>query len=372
VLSDDVDLSTSFRGSILHGERSLDATVDMRKINLYALGLIKKYQNYSLSFTSDVNLHGESLDRCDGAIHIADILFHNPMDKSLAVKDILIESSSIDFPRSISVTSELISGEIIGDFKFNTIAQAAKELVYRALPTFNPNKERSRYAFVADASQRASGEELEKSASDVRLIDSTNRFSYNFTVTDTEKIADFLNLPVSVIYPMTIEGSFDSREGMAFLNIDAPFIRQNNKLIEGTSLLASLNGRTGDDRLFVTTSLPTKDGELALMISGTATDNHVDFGLDWNIDRHRTYKGSFQMGADLSYDFVDRNFVADIDVKPSEMIFNDSIWVIDPAKIKIDGLKHVSIDDLNVYRSNQFVKINGVASESASDTITVD
>lgn len=372
VLSDDIDLTTSFSGSIRHGERRLDATVDMRKINLYALGLIKKYQNYSLSFSSDINLQGESLDRCDGAISIADILFHNPMDKSLAVKDILIETSSIDFPRSISVTSELISGEIIGDFKFNTIAQAAKELVYRALPTFNPNKERTQYAFVADASLRASGEELEKSASDIKLIDSTNRFSYNFTVTDTEKIADFLNLPVSVIYPMTIEGSFDSREGMALLSIDAPFIRQNNKLIEGTSLLASLNGRTGDDRLFVTTSLPTKDGELALMISGTATDNHIDFGMDWNIDRHRTYKGSFQMGADLSYDFADRKLVADIDVKPSEMIFNDSIWIINPAKIKVDGLKHVSVNDLNVYRSNQFVKINGVASESASDTITVD
>ncbi len=372
VLSDYVDLTTSFDGSLRQGQRRLEANVDMRRINLYALGLIKKYENYSLSFTSDINLRGESPDRCDGQVKLSDILFHNPEDKSLAIKDILIESSSIDFPRSITVSSELISGEIMGDFNFSTIADAAKELIYRALPTFNPYAGRTHYAFVADASQRASGEAVIASAPDVKLIDSTNRFSYNFTVNDTEKLAAFLNLPVSVIYPMTIDGSFDSREGKALLSIDAPYIRQNNKLIEGTSLLATLNGRTGDDRLFVTTSLPTKDGELALMISGAAADNHVDFGLDWKIDRQRSYKGSLQLGADLAYNPTDRNFSADIAVKPSEMIFNDSVWVINPAKISVDGLKRVSVDNLSVYRSNQFVKINGVASPSASDTITVD
>lgn len=359
--SADADFSTSVEGSIKQGERYLDANVDMRRINLYALGLIKKYEDYSLSFTSAINLVGETPDRCDGTVSISDILFHNPEAKSFAVKDIVIESNTVDFPRSISIESELISGEVLGDFKFATIARAGKELIYRAFPNFDPAPGASRYAFAA-----------ENPDGDAKVIDSSNRFTFDFKVNDTEKLAAFLNLPVSVIYPMTIDGSFDSREGTAFLNIDAPYIRQKNKLIEGTSVIATLNGQTGDDRLFVTTSMPTKDGDLALMLSGAAADNHVDLDLDWYIDRKRTYKGSVKMGADLALNPSDRHLVADVALNRSELTFNDSIWTIDPAKILIDGTKHIAVENLNVHRANQFVKINGVASPSESDTVRVD
>ncbi len=45
---------------------------------------------------------------------------------------------------------------------------------------------------------------------------------------------------------------------------------------------------------------------------------------------------------------------------------------MNPAKITVDGPKHIVIDGLNVHRDNQFVKIDGVAAEDEDSTLVVD
>lgn len=347
---EDVNFHAVADGSIAKGRRRLSADVDVRSIDFNALGLTDRFPGYTLRFSANADLAGERLDRCDGRVVITDAYFHHPHEKSLAINDIEVETNTINYPREISLRSEFINGNVEGDFDFSTVAETVKSIALNAFPSLQ-SPSRKVAALPSDMSD--------------------NKFVFSFKVNDTEKLSDFFRLPVSVIYPMTIEGKIDSESSTANVTVDAPYIRQNNKVIEGTMLMATANGADGDDRLFLTTSMPTKDGDLALMVSSLAVNDHVDLQLDWNIDRARAYNGAVLFGADLTRD-DDNLLCADIALKQSKLVFNDSVWNINPARILIEGGKRIEIDDINVHRSNQFVKINGVASPLDTDSLKVD
>lgn len=343
------NVDADFDGSIRKSSPRLKADLAISDVDLYSLHLTDKYKGYALSLMSKIEVEGDKADRIDGYVKLHDISFSNPDAKSFILDSISLTSHSSDYPRSIKLESELLSGEISGDYDFRTLVSDAREIFYSSFPALRPDNE-----------------EPEK-----QDVLASNKFAYNFHLNDTELMADFFNLPVSVIYPMTIDGTFDSRRRYATFNLDAPYIRQNTKIIDDTSIMAIFDGAEGRDELYLTTTMPTKDGGLSLAMSTVGADNHVGLNVDWKIDRKKTYKGSVSVDTDISLG-ENRKVLADILLNQSELVFNDSIWTINPAKIRVEGTDYVCVDDLNVHRSNQFVKINGVASPSDADTLRID
>ncbi len=349
-LADDAaNVDADFDGSLRKSSPRLRADLAIDGVDFNSLHLTDKYKGYALSLTSKIDVEGAKADRLDGYVKLCDISFVNPDAKPFSLDSISLTSHSSDYPRSIKLESDLLSGEISGDYDFRTLVPAAREIFYSSFPALRPdNKGTGEYDVFA-----------------------SNKFDYNFHLNDTELMADFFNLPVSVIYPMTIDGTFDSRRRYATFNLDAPYIRQKAKIIDDTSVMAVFDGAEGRDELYVTTTMPTKDGGLSLALSSIGADNHLGLNVDWKIDRKKTYKGHVSVDADISLG-ENRKVLADISLNQSELVFNDSIWTINPAKIRVEGTDYVCVDDLNVHRSNQFVKINGVASPSDADTLRVD
>lgn len=350
VLADDAaNVDASFSGSIRKGSPHLKADIAVDGVDFNALRLTDKYEGYTLSMTSEIDVAGAKADRIDGFVKVRDISFINPEAKSFTLDSISLTSHSSENPRSITLESELLSGEITGDFDFRSLIPAAREIFYSSFPALRPENE----------------------TEDMHNLLALNKFAYSFHLNDTELMADFFNLPVSVIYPMTIDGTFDSRRRYATFNLDASYIRQKTKIIEGTSVMAIFDGAKGRDELFMTTTMPTNDGGLSLVVNTTGADNHVGLNVEWRIEREKKYNGSVSIDTDISL-LDNRKLLADIALNRSELVFNDSVWTINPAKIRIEGTDHVYVDDLNVHRSNQFVKINGAASRSDADTLRVD
>ena len=60
-----------------------------------------------------------------------------------------------------------------------------------------------------------------------------------------------------------------------------------------------------------------------------------------------------------------------VDVKPTDVILNDTLWKIHPSQVVVDSGR---VDVNNFYFSHQdrYVRINGRLSENPKDTVKVD
>lgn len=338
-------VNVSFSGNASRGKQSLTFNASLADIDLNEFNLTDRYEGYRLNAEINADLTGTLPDRADGMITVSGFSFASDTGKQLKLNDISIISSSSAMPRRIEVKSDIINGCVEGDFKFATLISVLRDKDLSATPA------------LADAGES-------KKATDA------NDFDFNFTLDNLDGISDFLNLPFHAIYPISIDGNFDAMSEQATLGIDAPYLRQGNKLIEGTQLTASVDGTKGIDRAVINTSFPSKDGMTAVTLAFQARNDVIDTDISWKIDRKRDYSGNVSMSTFLDrHDGMVNTFT---DIHRSTMTFNDSVWTVAPALIVADSSPRIRVDGFCVGRSNQFVKIDGTVSNDPDDTLDID
>ena len=165
------------------------------------------------------------------------------------------------------------------------------------------------------------------------------------------------------MYPMMISGHVDGSNLTASLEIDAPYIRQGNKLIENTSV--KFNSDTALAVLTAETKVPTKDGLMSINIDNTLVSDSAHTSINWSIDRKRAYKGKIGFSTGLSR-LDDSQLITTVNILPGEMEFNDTVWTVAPSSIAAYGKERIIVDHLNVSRYGQFVRSEEHTSELQS------
>ncbi len=344
-------IDLAFNGSIVPGKECLSATATLADVSPHGLNISDSFNDYIVNARIEANLRGALPDRADGSIHIAGLDIASPQhDKKLTFDSITLISRASELPRRLEIESDIINGGITGDFRFTTLVPALRDIAIEALPT------------LADSPASLKG----RSAADI----AGNDFDFSFTLDNLDRISDFFNLPVYAIYPVDIDGNIDAASSQASINIDAPYLRQGNRLIEGTQLTAFVDGAEGIDRAVLNTSFPSKDGMTAVTLAMQAKANVVDTDIKWKIDRKRDYSGAVAMSTLI--DRHDGMLSTYTDIHRSTMTFNDSVWIVSPALIVTEGTSDIRISDFNISRSNQFVKIDGTISNDPDDTVDID
>ncbi|MDE6317733.1 MAG: translocation/assembly module TamB domain-containing protein, partial [Muribaculaceae bacterium] len=343
-------IAIDFSGDSTPGDESIDFYASLDDVDLHELNLSDRFAGYTLNATIDGSLTGLLPDRVDGTVDITDFALTAPESKSLKLDNISLIFSTLSVPRSIELQSDIINGDITGDFRFSTLMPALRALAFEALPALSANLPKSNPVMLSD---------LEG-----------NDFTFSFTLDDLDRISDFFNLPVYAIYPIEIEGSINERNSQASIDIDAPYMRHGNKLIEGTRLSALIDGTDGTDRAVLNTSYPSKDGMTAITVALQATHNVIDTDINWKIDRERDYSGAVSLSTLIEQS--DKGLTTFTDLHESKMAFNDSVWTLSPALIVTDGSSRIDITGINVSRENQFVKINGTVSDDPDDVLDID
>lgn len=345
------NIDIALNGVITPGKESMKIAASLDNVNLHALNLTDRLEDCLISARIDANVAGALPDRADGTIGIHGLSILCPeQDKSLTFDNITLISEASELPRRLELESDIINGDITGDFRLATLVPALRGLAMQAFPTLGGTQATAKGHYPAD--------------------DSGNDFDFSFTLDNLDSLSDFFNLPVYAIYPVVIDGNFDAEASQASLTVDAPYMRQGNKLIEGTQLTAFIDGTEGTDRMALNTSFPSKDGMTAVTLAMQAKDNIVDTDIKWKIDRQRDYSGAVSMSTLLDKYAGELNTYTDI--HRSTMTFNDSVWTISPAMIVTNGTSKIRLSDINASRSNQFVKIDGTISHDPDDMVKID
>ncbi|MDE6323969.1 MAG: translocation/assembly module TamB domain-containing protein [Paramuribaculum sp.] len=292
---------------------------------------------------------GPDIDHLNGQIDIDDLQYGSE-NASIYLQDLDFQLSHNDGFNQIRLNSDIADGLAEGNYRLSALPRICMSMLSGIMPSLIPD--------------------TPTAGKDTPQAD--DRLYYSLTIKDTAPIEPLVKLPVNVIHPIRITGGIDAATRSIDFNLDAPYLQQGNKLIENTSLTASVKASDGDDipgygELTLSTMMPTKNGPLTLMTSAYAVNDHIDTHIDWKIARDRDFSGNLNLSAGFSRDSL-HNLQTRIDINPGQLVFNDTVWNVEPSVIDIRG-KRINIHDFRVGRDRQFVTIEGAASASPSDTI---
>lgn len=337
--------------SLAGKNRTLDMTADLRDVDLPMLGLAKLGNR--LSVRCDADLSGTSVDDVAGTVRISDVLLTADHSRDIRLDRISLRSVRDAAADSLLLSSELVDACVAGRYQFRTFVPVGKAILSQVLPALAMSGS-GNHGFPA------------------KDVDG-NEFNYTVDLKTLDPLSPRIKLPVRVIDPIDIEGSFSSSTRSMSVRVDAPYLLQGKKLIENTALQAGVTpaDSTAESRGFMnfTTTLPTKNGPMTLNAVASAVADRIDANLAWKVARDRDFSGDVNLTTAFSRDEAGK-LCTELMVNPGRLVFNDTVWTIDPARITMAG-KEASVNGFRVWRDNQYISIDGRVSDLPTDTITL-
>lgn len=335
-----VDLSRNYYG--------VEGDIDIYKLNPVKLGILSKYEGYTLSSNIDINLHGPHIDNLDGRMDMKNFKFYNEEGAGIHMDRFSILSSGSSNPQYLTASSDIFDGQLIGTYKFKNLIPQIKSSLAQVLPAL---------IHVSDADEKS---------------EAPSEVLFTLDVKENETTAEwmkFFNTPLRILKNITFNGSFNSAEQYLSANLDIPYLLNKDKFIDNTSLQVTVEGADRNAQLYFTTTVPSKKGPMNVVASAEAENDRVDMRFNWDVDSQEAYNGKIDMTAFLS-DSHNSGLEALININKSEAVVNDTIWTIHPATIVAQPkLKFYSVDNFDVSRDQQFIKINGIASSNPDDEL---
>ena len=334
--------------AVLDGANSnYDVNVETQGMNLARLGLSGKYPDHRLDATVTASFWGNSLDNVSGHLDVKDFAFVDHEGKGLKFNHLQLNADNSTVDKVISIESDHLDGFISGEYDFKTIVPTVKHLLSGAFPEYFGDYANYTHAGLPN---------------DVRL---------NLVVNPDEALHEMHNLPFRLAYRTIIEGNLNESDKTFDLVVDAPLIVQgSNKVIEQTRLFVELDSVTDKVVLNLQSSYPAKKGMIDLNFDASGQNNIIDASLGWRMPTERDFHGNFNLTGLLDRG-SDGGLKADIDIHPSQLVFNDTIWDVSKGRIGIEN-GVITVDNLSGGRCDQYIHVNGKVSHDPDDELCLE
>lgn len=345
------------RAMLTHSEKSLTLDATVRDASPAMLGLGSAHPEQRISFSTKADLKGKSIDDIAGFIDLNDFRMEQPDKPDFLISSLRLRSIHGEEADSLILTSPVADFRAIGSYHLSTLPKVAKTIFGLTLPAI-----------------ASSGGSAEVPDGFWSAQTNFNDFAFQADIKTLEPLEPLVKIPLKIVDGAVITGSFNGPQRHIALNLSAPYLLQGNKIIENTALQASLSPVPGNEdfnrgNLNFTTTIPTKKGPMTLTSSSQAIDNRIDSRLQWKIQRERDFSGNLNFTAAFSRN-ADRQLVTDLHVNPGQVVFNDTVWTVDPSRIALEG-KRIEVDHFKAWRDRQCIAIDGCVSTSPSDTLTI-
>ncbi|MGM9804022.1 MAG: translocation/assembly module TamB domain-containing protein, partial [Muribaculaceae bacterium] len=327
-------------------QSEVDASLAVTYANLSNLNLIKNRKEHNLSFNANANFYGNKFDNATGDVLIKNFALVDDNNKGLHIDSFIVEANNESVPQNITITSDFFNGTIMGSYDFVSLVPTMQNILAQSLPSLVKTVDRN--------------------------VESrhVNDFKFDFTLEPNSDFQDLLRLPVNVVYKTNLHGFVNEVDESFFVALNAPYLQQGKKIIESTYVEAMK--QPNEQNVFMTaqTVFPMKKGKTVVTLNANGVNDRLDTDLTWRIMTDKAYRGTI----DLSTLFMRSNddaLALKVDVNPTELVFNDTIWQVRPASVQYDG-GVISVNNLSGVCYNQRVSINGRVSNNPADVLAVE
>jgi hypothetical protein len=310
------------------------------------LHLVHKYEEPELSLTVEANFTGDQVENFEGQIAVDHLSFLTRTD-SFYLDSLRIRAHGNDSGRKLTVSSDLLNGEIAGAYSFSTMLTALFNTGRIYLPSLSLNE---------------------------RTCVSEPVFDLTMTLGNTASLSRAFRLPFTNLEQGQISGHYGHPDHTFRLDVLLPRFGIGKSIFESGSVAVDNAG--GKIRMQARTTLLHKKGaRYSVDIRSEAFDDLISTLFTVENDREKKMKIDLSASTRFIAEKKDNGKQAlrtEITLDANRMIIGDSIWNLEPASLTImDG--NTTVDNFYISKGNQYLHINGTASaRNPKETILLD
>lgn len=345
VALDDPNGSVIINGNINTVEKipTFDFRADLQKVRPHNLLLTPKYNDAEFSVSVKANFVGGSIDEMIGEINVDSLFFTEP-EKNYFMKNLHITATRHNNQNQLKLTSEFMNASIEGNYLYRTLPASVMNIMRRYIPSLIPQPKKE--------------------------IETNNNFSFDVHLYNTDILSTVFNIPLKIYSHTTIKGYFHDRAHRLRVEGYFPRLQYGSTFIESGLILCE--NPTDQFRSRIRFNNIKKNSAVSLSLDAQAKDDQVLTTLNWGNNLTTTYSGQLATVATFLRTKGEKPLLkTTVDIKPTDVILNDTLWQIHPSQVIVDSGK---IDVSNFYFSHKdrFIRINGRVSEDPQDTVKVN
>ena len=318
---------------------------EVRNFRPNKLNMTDKYIDSSISLKLNADFTGNSLDNMNGKISLDSLLLEAPEDNGAFLKNLTVSAGIVNGEKELRVESPFLNANIHGDFSYQTIPSSVVRIAQQYIPSLLSVRK--------------------------NMSKSHNNFQFDVRVENTDLFRKFLYIPLDIHMPARLHGYFSDDNQKLLVEGSFPNLTYNGTRYESATLLCEnlqeeLNCQARASMLMGSGAM------LNLALDANANEDKMKTVINWGNNTDVTYGGQF---AAITRFFKTKGkkpiLQADIDVLPTQIILNDSVWNIRSSHIAVDSGR-VFVDNFLVERPNQFLRIDGKVADKETDSCLVN
>ena len=359
----DIGINGSYTPDDIHGEFSINdpniklkaegivknigttnlikVSADIDQLSPQAIHISDKWGGARFSANINTDITANDLSDAIGTVSIDNFVMNADDDYRLDHLD--IESGYEDQMRYVTMNSDFADVSIKGLFNPATMINSITNFIADKIPTL-PG--------------------ITKTAQSTN-----NSYAINAIIRKSDWLQQLLQIPVRLTEPLTLHGMVNDRTQQMNMECRIPQFFYNDSRYDNTtiSIVSPLNTLHYN----VTANKIMSNGSLLeLQAEGSAYNNQLTSSLTWNSHDKNPSNGIITAMADFEKGYDGKN-ITNITIASSKININDTEWDIHPCRVSFYD-NHLNINNFTIQHGNQHLMVNGIASNSAKDSLTVN
>ena len=325
---------------------TFDLTARLEHFRPHDLKLTDKREGHEYAGILKAHFTGNNPDNITGSIHIDSLWAYLPRDTFFMPQLAIRAETSEEGKRVTTVKSEAIEAHIEGEYTYETLPTSFVQILKRYLPSL-----------------------VGTTPPHVRKAD--NEFTFDLKLADSKFYPYVLDIPLKISPAATLHGFISNKQERVELVGDVPYLTYGEDEYE----IGKIRCNNSPERIAATFSIAKHVGEdarVSLMIDAQAKNDSLNTTLTWGNDSRITYAGNIETETLFNKETENSPYLqAEVRIKPSEIIINDTVWDVNTSIIRLDS-GFVDIKGLGVSHEEQHLSINGRLTDKETDSLIID
>lgn len=340
---DDPNISMEVEGLAQTGHnKNIELKAFFRNFSPQATHLSDQWKDARFSANIETMLNGSKLNDAQGYFHITDFSMKSS-EKNYELDDLQIQTGFDEQTHYMLMNSDFAQVEIRGDFDYQTLTQSFTNFLASQMPTLpglpqvNPNTH--------------------------------NNFNIHAVISKSDWLQQLLNVPLAIKQPVTLEGFVNDNMRDINLECNLPAFYYNESGYQNGRIVIKTPGDslTLDANI---TKIMDNGNHFELGLKGKAHNNHLVSSFSWDNHAKDRMSGVLNSTANF-FTTPSGQQVAFFGIAPSHINIHNTLWTAEPCAISYSK-NRLEINELNIHNDNQYLMVDGTASESNSDSLVVN
>ena len=347
----DPNIQTELEGELRRADRTaVSLTGTVRHLAPHQLNLSDRWGDASFSAVVGADFTASSLNDAEGTVVLQDFVMTSadPTTPDFRLDNLHIKSGYDDHTHFVRLDGDFGEAQLTGHFDLATLPQTFTNFLASRLPAL-PGM---------PAVQRPTD----------------NNFEMSLRLDQSEWMRRLLGIPLELDQSLYLDAMVNDPQHTIDISGTLPaFTFQGDRYLGGRLLLTTEDDSTHCQ--LAMTKLMAKERQLELRLTATASDSTFHTSVQFNNhdasgDPTKTIQGVINAIAQL-YTNEEQKPELQVRIMPSHLLIQGTQWNLEPCVVLYSD-KRLTLDHFNLHNVDQHLIVDGVASVSAADTLTVD